>query len=156
MCLTQIGEIAYECWQNIPEHFPNVQLDQSVIMPNHMHGIIVICSNVPDGDVHRRGVQLNAPTNAAPDDISKPRNPNNPYSMMSPKRDTLSVIVRTYKSAVTTQCRKMNYHHFAWQRNYYEHIIRSEESLYKLQEYIMNNPKKWEVDQLHPNNPSKW
>jgi REP element-mobilizing transposase RayT len=43
-----------------------------------------------------------------------------------------------------------------WQRNYYEHIIRNEESLNKIREYIINNPLSWQLDQLHPNNPSKW
>ena len=43
-----------------------------------------------------------------------------------------------------------------WQRNYYEHIIRNEESLNKIREYVINNPLTWKEDQLHPNNPSKW
>ena len=77
---------------------------------------------------------------------------------LPPPRPTLGRIVAYYKYQVTkmvnqernTPGMKM------WQRNYYEHIIRNEQSLYKLQEYIINNPKKWEIDQLHPNNPSKW
>jgi putative transposase len=43
-----------------------------------------------------------------------------------------------------------------WQRNYYDRILRDEESLNKIRQYVIDNPRSWEVDQLHPNNPSKW
>ncbi len=84
------------------------------------------------------------------------RQPNNIYSQMSPQRGTLAVMVRTFKAAVTTQCRQAQMAYTIWQRNYYEHIIRNERELGILREYIQNNPKRWEIDQLHPNNPSKW
>ncbi len=135
-----IKQFAKECWLAIPEHAPGVELDEWVVMPNHLHGIIFIGVG--------RGVQLNAPTHT-------PRGRTDPYSVISPKRNTLSVIVRTYKAAVTTACREIERNDFAWQRNYYEHIIRDERALRAIREYIRNNPLKWPLDLDNPKNFSK-
>jgi REP element-mobilizing transposase RayT len=130
-------KIAEECWLEIPEHFPAVELDEWVVMPNHLHGIIV-----RDNDTVRRGVQLNAPTTAS-------RDPQNPFSIMSPRRNTFGLIIRTYKAAVTTQCRRANLD-FGWQRNYYEHVIRDEVDLARIRQYIANNPAQWKLDENNP------
>ena len=155
-----VGNLAATCWQQIPQHFPNTQLDAFVIMPNHIHGILFLLDNnagVQRMGVQCRGVQLNAPTlNAHKPNTMTPRNPNNMYSQISPQRGTLGVIIRTYKAAVTTECRKAQLAYMVWQRNYYEHVVRDERELQILREYLQNNPKQWEIDQLHPNNPSKW
>ena len=109
--------IAEKCWAELPDHFPIVQLDQWVIMPNHVHGIITIVADC-------RGVQLNAPT-------QKPviRDHNNCFSAISPPSNTLAVIVRTYKAAVTILYRRAGYRNFGWQRDYYEHGVRTAEEL---------------------------
>ena len=129
-----LGSIARTCWLAIPDHFPAVALDAFVVMPNHIHGIVIIHP--------RRGVQLNAPTgNNAPAGN---------YSSMSPRPGSLPVIIRTYKAAVTTQCRRAGHVGFAWQRNYYEHVIRDENDLRRIQEYIHNNPAQWDLDRQNP------
>jgi len=87
-----------------------------------------------------RGVQLNAQSKRTP----------NIYESISPKRNTLSVIIRTFKAAVTTQSRKRKYNFFEWQRNYYEHIIRNEDELNRIREYIENNPLQWQFDRDNP------
>ncbi|HAJ62336.1 MAG TPA: transposase, partial [Cyanobacteria bacterium UBA8543] len=74
------------------------------------------------------------------------------------KPRSLSSFVSGFKSATT---RRINLTRNApgtsvWQRNYYDHIIRNESSLQNIRQYICNNPLSWEVDQLHPDNPSKW
>jgi REP element-mobilizing transposase RayT len=79
MQLNANGSIADKCWKEIPRHFQNVELDEYVIMPNHIHGIIILHD-------HSRDVQLNVPTR------------------LSPRKGTLSVIIRTFKAAVTTEC----------------------------------------------------
>ena len=135
-----IAEIAERCWIAIPQHFPMVELDEWVLMPNHLHGILVIIS----GNDIRRGVQLNAPTPL--------RNSANKYSEMSPPRNTLGLIVRTYKAAVTTRCRRESYNYFSWQRNYYERIIRDEAHLNRVRQYIISNPAKWAEDIYNPTN----
>jgi putative transposase len=128
-----ISAIVEKCWLAIPVHFPNVQLDEWVIMPNHLHAIVLI--------EQCRGVQLNAPTI---------RKTTNPFSAISPHRNTLAIIVRTYKAAVTTRCRRAGSHYFAWQRNYYEHVIRNEDDLNEIRQYILDNPVQWDKDENNP------
>ncbi len=132
-----IRAVAQQCWLEIPNHFSTVQLDEWVIMPNHLHGIITITC---------RGVQLNAPT----DGIAV-RNSGNLFSMISPRRNTLPVIIRTYKAAVSSLCQRAGYKHFKWQRGYYKHVIRTEDELNRARQYILDNPLQWDMDE---NNPS--
>ncbi len=70
--------------------------------------------------------------------------------MISPRRGTLSVIVRTYKAAVTAACRELGHQDFAWQRNYYEHVLRNERELTAVREYISNNLLRWSLDIDNP------
>jgi REP element-mobilizing transposase RayT len=131
--LSTVGGIASKYWHEIPEHFMNINLDVFIVMPNHIHGIIFIAEQ------DRRGVIYNAPTPAS-----------NNYSAISPRRGTLSTVVRTYKSAVSRWCGQNGYTYFGWQRNYHEHIIRNEQDLEQIREYIVNNPLKWDLDDENP------
>ena len=131
--LSPIGGIAHQCWKEIPNHFPNVELNAFIVMPNHLHGILILTD-------HCRGVQLNAP------DLTTA----NYSKSISPKQGTLSVIIRTFKAAVTTQCLKRKYHFHGWQRNYYEPIVRNEHVLGRIREYIVNNPLQWQYDRENP------
>ena len=142
----QIYAFAQQCWLDLPQHFPRVELDEWVLMPNHLHGIIFINADPTD---NRRGVQLNAPT-TQPDTARSSRHTDDFFSIRSPQRGTLSVIVRTYKAAVTTLCRRAGLDHFGWQRNYYEHIIRDEDDLNRIRQYILNNPMNWGDDEYNP------
>jgi REP element-mobilizing transposase RayT len=121
MHLSQEGIIAQQCWKQIPNHFEYAELDEYVVMPNHIHGIIIL-------NYHGRDVQLNVPTR------------------LSPKKGSLSVIIRTYKAAVTTECRRKGLFHFRWQSRFYEHIIRSDKDLNNIREYITGNILKWAFD----------
>ncbi|MGD1046402.1 MAG: transposase [Bacteroidota bacterium] len=125
MRLSPVGKIAKNCWEEILKHFHNVELDEFVVMPNHLHGIIIINDN-------RRDVQLNVSTR------------------ISPKKGTLSVIIRTYKAAVTTMCRHNGLSEFRWQPRFYEHIIRDEKDLQNICDYIVKNPIKWFSDKENP------
>jgi len=138
--LSEMGEIAKQCWLDMPGHLNNVELDEFVVMPNHIHGIIVL-TNIC------RGVQLNAPTqfNALAPTTSEPRHEH--FSKISPMKKTLAVIIRTYKAAVTTICRQSGFCQFRWQRNYYEHIIRNDVEMNRIREYINNNAINWEDDE---------
>jgi REP-associated tyrosine transposase len=120
--LRQIGE---DCWLAVPDFNPGVELDEWVLMPNHLQGILVL---------EGQGV-----SNAARDET-------NPYSRMSPQRGTLGLVIRKYKSAVTGKCRSINRFDFSWQSNYYEHIIRNERELEAIRRYIVNNPVNWNLD----------
>jgi len=131
--MSRIGRIIYQCWVEIPDHFDSVKLDVFVVMPNHLHGIVHITDDC-------RGVQLNAPAKNAP----------NFYSSISPRRKTLSVIIRTFKAAVTTYCQKSRIQSSFWQRNYYEHVVRNEDELNRIREYVLYNPLQWQYDRENP------
>ena len=137
--LTPVGEIAARYWYEIHNHVHYVDLDQFIIMPNHIHAIVIILDRLAANANHSgRGVQLNAPTTR------------DYHSRISPTRNSLGVIIRTYKAAVTIGCRNNGYPEFQWQRNYFEHIIRNERSLQKIREYIVANPWRWNRDKNNP------
>jgi len=135
MMLNEYGQIATACWLAIPDHFPNIELDAFVIMPNHMHGIVVI------NDIHTDvGAQYIAPSTEK-------------HAIPLPKAGSLSVAIRSYKAAVTRQIN--NLYHVAgehlWQRNFHDHIIRNEMGLNYLRAYVINNPVAWTKDSLYVN-----
>ncbi|MBW4473695.1 MAG: transposase [Stenomitos rutilans HA7619-LM2] len=142
MQLSKIGEIAESCWQAIPDHFPKVQLDQFVVMPNHLHGIISTADTC-------RGMALPCPYPTIRPEERR---------FGKPIAGSLSTIVGSFKSVATKQINLLRKAPGtpAWQRNYYEHIVRNEASLQYLRQYIQNNPLSWQEDQLHPDVPSKW
>jgi REP element-mobilizing transposase RayT len=122
--LSPIGKIAMQCWEEIPQHFPNVELDAFIAMPNHIHGIIIINPLV--------GVHNYEPLQR--------------HAFQHTIRKSLGSIIRAYKGAVKTICQNGGYSEFVWQRNYYEHIIRSDKELNNIRDYIINNPLKWFFD----------
>ncbi len=144
MQLNEIGQIVADEWERSPEIRPEIELDNWIIMPNHIHGIFVICESANDVAVGANDVAVGANGRSPLPIRMKPR--------------SLSSFVSGFKSATT---RRINLTRNApgtsvWQRNYYDHIIRNESSLQNIRQYICNNPLSWEVDQLHPDNPSKW
>lgn len=127
------GTILQNCWQSLPAHFPDIELDGAVIMPNHFHGIVVILQSA--GMTHLS-------TN-----LEHPR-----HSSFGGKISLLGKVVAYFKYQ-TTKAINQRYNspgRKVWQRNYYEHIIRNDRSLGILRDYIINNPQKWEIDQLNP------
>jgi len=129
--LNDVGRVVEECWQAIPTHFPQVELDEFVVMPNHVHGILVI------GD-------LGEETKGRANDYSPLR------KRPAGTARTIGSMVRGFKIGVTKWMRQTHQIHEVWQRNYWEHIIRDEAELAHIREYILNNPARWELDQLHP------
>ena len=141
MILNEYGRIADKCWRAIPEHFPNVELGAHVVMPNHVHGIIVIIDNDRADAVAsaRRGTIYRAPTE-------------NIEQFRKPVKGSLPTIVRTYKAAVTRRIGRELNATGIWQRNYYEHIIRDEKDLQNKTDYIEANPSLWDEDDNNPQN----
>jgi len=141
--LSKIGEIAYKYWLEIMEHFKNTDLDEFIVMPNHVHGIIVINNT----NVETRHV------------VSLPQKQNKDKNKALRKFSTsssgsLSTIIGQFKAFVTRWCRKNEYPEFAWQSGFYDHIIRSEKSLLNIRTYIRHNPLKWDLDKNNPENLS--
>ncbi len=131
MILNDAGKMVEKCWLEIPEHYPNVILHKYVIMPNHIHGIIEI--------VGAQDIVHNRAQNIVP--------LRNEFQKIIP--GSIGSIVRGFKIGVTKWFRKNSSIKNVWQRNYYEHIIRNEESYIKITEYIENNPIKWENDEYY-------
>ena len=141
MQLSPIGKIAQQYWVDIPHHFAHTYIDAYVIMPNHIHGIIVVDRPVNDLET----LQCNVSTH--------PRSPQQDFlSQISPRPGSLSTIIRSYKSAVTRWCRKNGFADFNWQSRFYEHIVRADGSLTRIQQYIINNPIKWASDRQNFSN----
>ena len=137
MELSDIGLIVANEWQKTPQIRPNVKLDQWVVMPNHLHGIIIIDNNNTPIDTFWR----NVPTN-----INENKNTNRL------KSNSLGSIIGQFKSVCTKQIWKLGFTDFRWQTRFYDVIIRNEESLNRIRQYILNNPAKWELDKNNPQN----
>ncbi len=138
MMLSEIGRIVNEYWQQIPEHFEYVRLDEFVIMPNHIHGIIII--NKPDdGRMSDCRDAINRVSTTA-GGFAGNKNP-----MIN---ENLSRIIRWYKGRVTFEARKIQTL-FAWQSRFHDHIIRDDDAYHKIAEYIRYNPAKWAEDKFY-------
>ena len=134
MRLNDAGRVVERCWHEIPIHFPHVELDEFVIMPNHVHGVIVIVG----AGSPRPYVASGAGTKTGAE--------------TAPLRATLGRMVAYFKYQSTKHINIMRGTPGipVWQRNYYEHIIRDDESLNRILEYIVNNPLQWELDWENP------
>ncbi|NJD60898.1 MAG: hypothetical protein FIA98_16005 [Anaerolineae bacterium] len=125
--LSEVGEVADQYLQRIPEIHPNVSLDAWIVMPNHIHATIVI-NDAPVGvvetshwDVSTTGDHL----------IS----------------GSLGAIINHYKAACTRRIRDLGYGVFAWQPRFYDHIIRNQRSHDRIRLYIWQNPTRWSDDE---------
>lgn len=137
--LNAAGRMVSDEWNALPDRFPNVELDEFVVMPNHIHGIIVIAAP-PVGaglvPARVRATTNRAPTRGAP---------------------TVGDVVGAFKSRVTVEyTRDVKTNGWSpsrgrlWQRNYYEHVIRNDESLNRIRQYILDNPLRWPFDRENP------
>ena len=189
MILNEYGQIACDEWDQLPKRFPYFELDVFQIMPNHMHGIIlltepvgatlavapndVVAPNTPNDVVGQNGIDAIAANendgivqNAQCGAVVQ----NKQYYAIaqiragaSPAPTAVGDIVGAYKSLVANGCLEIFKHNHMmagftpdnipmmgklWQRNYYEHIIRDEQSYQRIAEYIINNPAKWNADKF--------
>ena len=140
MFLSDLGQLAQQYWQEIPQRFDYIQLGEMVIMPNHLHGIVIIDKN--DGDDVETRLSASLHHHHRPDQPSGITGNHNPML-----HDNLSRVVRWFKGRTTFECRKIN-PLFQWQTRFHDHIIRNEASFYRIQQYIVNNPAKWNDDKF--------
>jgi REP element-mobilizing transposase RayT len=127
--LNEKGHIVEECWNGIPEHFPQIELEAFVVMPNHIHGIIVIVGNdVVVGATHASPLRRK--------------------SVPTPK--SLGAMVGSFKSAAARKIHVEFGETGIWQRNYYERVIRDEKEWDLIRRYIETNPDNWEQDEENP------
>lgn len=125
MRLNDAGQSVQAAWDALPHYYPHVALDAGVVMPNHVHGIIIL---------------VGAGLKPAPTGI----------------RHGLSEIVRALKTFSSRRINELRGTSGAtvWQRNYFERVIRNDNEMHHLREYIVNNPAQWDLDRENPGNPS--
>ena len=148
MALSAAGEVARFTWNDLTRHNTNILLDEFVIMPNHMHGIIIIKDSVGAGSkpalVNINQTNVRIKTMVGRD--------NNVRAGLEPApTHGLPEIVRqfkTFSAKRVNQTRKIS-RRSVWQRNYYEHIVRDDNDLSRIREYIVNNPEKWLEDEYY-------
>ena len=141
MILSDTGRSAEVSWVGLSSRFPTVSLDSFVVMPNHIHGIIIV------------GAQFIAPDSSQ--FIAPPASMTHNYAGTAQegamnRAPTLGEIVRSYKAVSTRLIRQTANADFAWQRNYYEDVVRSDESLNRIRQYILDNPLRWSIDRENP------
>ena len=139
--LSKIGKIAQKYWDEIPQHFPFIKLDEMVVMPNHIHGILII--DKPTDVVET------TPTASIPPSTKKPRNKNHNPEW---KPGTIGVILNQFKRICTIKSHlaktpKLGVSTtFAWQSRFHDRIIRNENELNRIRKYIIKNPEMWGRD----------
>ena len=143
MKLNDVGKYANQYWLDIPKHFSFVKLDNHVVMPNHLHGIIII--DKPDDIVETLHATSLRQRQSTP---TRKTFKNEYMASISPKSGSLSTIIRSYKSSVTKNARLVN-SNFAWQFRFHDHIIRDDESFNNISEYINNNSSNWQEDEFY-------
>ena len=145
MILNECGEIVTKCWLEIPDHFQKIKTDEFVVMPNHFHGIVIIESNpIPSVGINNSVVVGNRHAcSLQPPPPQQVKNENRQHQK-------LSVIIGSFKSAVSKLIHRNIDKNFQWQKSYYDHIIRNETELNNIREYIRQNPKNWETDRNNP------
>jgi REP element-mobilizing transposase RayT len=149
MQLSKIGKYAIECWLNIPNHFPYFYLDASVVMPNHLHGIVLIetpystktryAARTGHAVETRHALSLQQPPHE-----KKPRH----FRFRNQGKNTISSMVGSFKSAVTKLCNE-NKLPFGWQSRFHDHIMRDKDEFNKIRNYIINNPNHWKEDRFY-------
>jgi putative transposase len=112
MILSDAGKLVYDFWDKIPDYYSNVLLDEFIVMPDHIHGVLAI------------------------------------NEMFNPTdRKSINTIIGSFKSVCTKRINTMqSKFYFSWQRGFYDHVIRNEQSLHQIREYIRLNPEKWEEE----------
>jgi REP element-mobilizing transposase RayT len=140
--LTQIGQLIEDAWYDLPNHHHSASLDLHVVMPNHFHGLIVLSE-----------MRQSSPRESGSHDLARRGRAATREAFGKPVAGSIPTIVRSFKAAATRRVNQV----FGcgrggiWQRNYYEHIIRNENTLHRAREYIQTNPLRWSLD---PENPS--
>lgn len=140
--LNKTGTIVGECWENIADNFDSVELDEYVIMPNHIHGIITIGRGLiyqtRNNHNHNKSNQITAGMiNHAPTE----------WMLMKNHKTALGKIIRYFKARATKIIHGSNVNDFKWQRSFYDHIIREDISLNRIRKYIKDNPANWDSDE---------
>jgi len=138
MVLTRLGETVRKCWIEIPQHFPSVEIDSYVVMPNHLHGILVVNPKFPDASRQQRSTLI-------------------AESFGKPVSGSIPTIIRSFKAAVTKRAHESGFLSggVVWQRGYFEHILRDSREFVNAKDYIIKNPLRWAFDEENQERKSR-
>jgi REP element-mobilizing transposase RayT len=125
--LLEIGTKAKEYWSEIPVHFPHVKLNEFIVMPNRIHGLLILDYSISE-PYHLR-YKFNK----------------NKFSQ--PIKNSVAIIINQYKSAVKRWCNQNDFGFFRWQAKFYDEIVRNDIAFENIKAYIRNNPYKWDEDE---------
>lgn len=150
MRLSEAGQVVRSVWEELPKRFPSIKLDTAVVMPNHFHGIVVLTDTPVVGAGSPRPISGFPGT----EDEAGNNGVEKQGGETPPLRATLGQIVGYFKYQSTKKINQVRglAGHPLWQRNYYEHVIRNEDDLAAVRQYIADNPMKWEQDRENPIN----
>ncbi len=166
MRANDVGRIVEEVWGELPAHFACADTDAFVLMPNHVHAIVVICE--PDERSNRVGAGLavgggeggETPPSlrAAALAVGASEGGETPPLPVFFGRPTLGQVVAyfKYRSAKRINALRGTPGEPLWQRNYYEHVVRDERDLQRLRRYIEENPVRWDLDDENPTRKRGW
>ena len=144
MQLSEIGKMAEKYWYDIPRHFSFVKLDAFVVMPNHIHGILIIDKiDLYDGRDAINRVSTHNTNNTEKTITGGITGNKNPMS-----HENISRIIRWYKGRCTFEIRKIRVD-FYWQSRFHDHIIKNDDSYQRIKNYIINNPINWDNDKFY-------
>jgi putative transposase len=145
MILSDCGKIAQINWQNVPDHFDNIALDEFVVMPNHIHGILDrrdAINRVSTNDTNTNDTNKNSGIARNSGHIKNGGVTGHHNPMI---HKNISRIIRWYKGHTSFEIRKFN-PDFAWQSRFHDHIIRDKNELKRIRQYIMDNTAHWKND----------
>ncbi len=144
MRLSPAGILADVFWHEIKNHAKNIELGEFVVMPNHIHGILILHALDVLG-VEVRHALLLSPN--PPPNPSTPEKTIGQTRFQNPGKNSISTIIGGYKSAVTKHCNRLGFEN-GWQSLFHDHIIRDARAFENIQNYIANNVKNWKEDKF--------
>ena len=154
MILSNVGRIADICWLDIPNHAANIELGEYVVMPNHVHGIIILRGNATPVQTMRALSLPESRPERQPPILPPYQSPPRPdpggktpgqMRLKNPGKNSISTIIGAYKSGVSRDARRAGFD-LEWQSRFHDHIIRDEAEYERITRYILNNPANWKGD----------
>jgi REP element-mobilizing transposase RayT len=163
MELSHLGILADVFWNEITNHAKSVKLDEFVVMPNHIHGILILQNGFPPPDYYDvfdfnslgknemgagigvgrdRACPVSTNTNTTESEILTGKT-----RFQNPGKNSVSSIIGSYKSAVTKHANRLNLEN-GWQTRFHDNIIRTKDDYFRIKNYIRNNPKNWKEDRF--------
>ena len=155
MQLSTIGAIVQGFWYEIPKHFPFVELGAFVVMPNHVHGVLILKNETNSAGSEPAPVEIGHCPISTPTISTTPTIPMTPITPAQKRignqgKNTVSSIVGSFKSVCTKHINLvLPNEKFGWQKLFWDNIIQDEQALLIITDYILNNPINWEKDKFH-------